>query len=186
MIIAAMLVALVGLVVMLVVFRRKAKRSGTAVLNANGGEDSLKELDNLMYSAAGNPPITSCMCDSHNCNHVLNISIQEHNNRLKVTFCCISISSCYIYNHTGTGYVSFFDINCQYVIINHVAYISQTADETNNYFVSYMFVNCHYAYTDTAVSNTQQPLLELYSTVGASDYETPVNTLNEQAALYVR
>ena len=43
-------------------------------------------------------------------------------------------------------------------------------------------------YTDAAVSNTpQQPLLELYSTVEASDYETPVNTINKQAAaLYIR
>ena len=106
MIIAAMLVALVGLVVMLVVFRRKAKRSGTAVLNANDGEDSLKELDNLMYSAAGNPPSTSCMYDSHNCNHVLNISIQEHN-RLKTTFCCISISSCYIQPYKDRGMCQF-------------------------------------------------------------------------------
>ena len=51
-IIAAMLSAVIGLVMILVIFRRRRMGSATAaVLYTNDGEDSLKELDNPMYSA---------------------------------------------------------------------------------------------------------------------------------------
>ena len=65
-ILAAILAAVIGLVVILVIFRRKSKRSGTAVLYTSDGKDSLKELDNPMYS--GNLPSTACMII--NCIHV--------------------------------------------------------------------------------------------------------------------
>ena len=45
-IIAAMLAAVIGLVVILFIFRRRAKKRGTAVLC----NDSLKELNNPVYS----------------------------------------------------------------------------------------------------------------------------------------
>ena len=68
-IIAAMLAAVFGLVVILVIFRRRAKRSEIAY--TNDGEDSLKELDNPMYSATvtGNKIFVITQLYSNKCTH---------------------------------------------------------------------------------------------------------------------
>ena len=71
--IATMLAAVIGLVMILVMFRRKAKRSGTAVLYTSDGKDSLKELNNPTYS--GNLPALACMIINCTCCYCK----QEHN-----------------------------------------------------------------------------------------------------------
>ena len=57
-IVVVLLAAVIGLVAILVVFRKRTKRSRTSVLYNNDGNDSLKELDNPTYSS-GNQP---CAC----------------------------------------------------------------------------------------------------------------------------
>ena len=64
-IIAVMLAALIGLVAILVVFRKRTKSSGISVLHNNDGIDSLKELDNPIYSSGKQP----CACFSKSKNN---------------------------------------------------------------------------------------------------------------------
>ena len=60
-IIAVMLAALIGLVAILVVFRKRTKSgSGISALYNSDGIDSLKELDNPIYSTGKQP----CTCFS--------------------------------------------------------------------------------------------------------------------------
>ena len=133
MIIAAMLAAVVGLVVILVMFRRRSKRSATAVLYTNDGKDSLKELDNPMYS--GNLPSTSCMIINCTCCYCK----QEHNSYqpigIKLSLVVFQLACqghANILNQFRLSVNFSFDIkiNC-YVIVDHALHKHAVDDQTN-------------------------------------------------------